>query len=1065
MTTETVNIIVRESGARVVKRKFDEIGESARRATRGLRFLQNALWTLGAAGTIKGITHFLDILANFENRLRLVTNSTAEFNAVQKELFDLASRTRGEFESTAQIYTRVALAVKGYGYSQRDVLNFTESLNKAVILSGANVREANAAIIQLAQGMASGRLNGDELRSVLEQLPFAADVIAKHLGISRGEMRKWGRDGKITAQVVMDAFAAAAADIDAKFAQTVPTIGQSLQKLRTEFMRVLDRFDDVTGSSAGVARAIIGIANSLEFLVAGIMTGATAFGTWKLAQFIASLEKARQFQNQLTLAVKNGNATMLTATGIESARAATMLKSAEAARLSAAAKAFDARRDVAQLVAQRALLLQQQQHFVLDTRRKIARDALSGSFVRYNVALEHNIRTNIALSRTETALAAARSQLSAATAGRIATENAYTAAQVRSTAAAAASNTWSARLAATFPTTTAALRGLAAGFGVLWAVMLANPAGAVIAAIVGLVAALGFFSDKIAVTADGVVTLQDTAVATFQLIAEAAAPMVTSVTENLASMINYFSVAFRSLYTFMGSILGDLLEMLKVWINQNIGFWVGLVNGIIAAWDILPAALKDIAILAMNGLIDVMQEGAKKVAGTIGQILQGFGFGFEAVGMSNPFVGMSKKMADAVDLSGFKKETTGAAREAASAFQTAFTRDIGVDYIGNAWGAILERAREIAEKRIANLDERGVPGILPGDSGDGKGGGKGGREKDLKTFEELIAELIQENELLKVNASEREKLNAILGMERELKRSLTTTERELAYSLLQENEVLTEAARIFEDINGPASQYKLTLEALNQLMDSGRISADQFNGKLAEARMTFLETQTSFNAGLERGMLKLMESSQDAASAAESLVTRSFDTMAEGLTDLVLTGKMEFKDLTDSILRDVVRLMMNKLVLKLFNSILDPYIGAGKAGGSAPTAGGGIGAALVGFGKSLFGFQHGGAFRVGGVGGPDSQLVAFKASPNERVSIETPAQQNRGANVTVNVFNNSTATATKTERSDSNGRSVIDIVIEEARNAVAMDIARGGSNISKGLENRYGLNPARGNKL
>jgi len=90
MATETIDIIVRENGARVVKRNLEEIGAVAERSVRGLRLLQNALFVLGGAGLLAGLTRMLDTLTNFENRLVLVTN-----------------------------YTRVALAVRELGLSQK----------------------------------------------------------------------------------------------------------------------------------------------------------------------------------------------------------------------------------------------------------------------------------------------------------------------------------------------------------------------------------------------------------------------------------------------------------------------------------------------------------------------------------------------------------------------------------------------------------------------------------------------------------------------------------------------------------------------------------------------------------------------------------------------------------------------------------------------------------------------------------------------------------------------------------------------------------------------------------
>ena len=160
MVTENVDIRFRESGARIVKRRIDEIGQSANNATRGIFLMQRAIFVLGGFGAARALQRQVDLLTNVENRLRLTTGSTQELEAVQTRLFKVARDSRSAFEGVAEIYSRTALSVKNLGISTDETVRFTESLAKASILSGASTREANAALIQLSQGLASNRLSG-----------------------------------------------------------------------------------------------------------------------------------------------------------------------------------------------------------------------------------------------------------------------------------------------------------------------------------------------------------------------------------------------------------------------------------------------------------------------------------------------------------------------------------------------------------------------------------------------------------------------------------------------------------------------------------------------------------------------------------------------------------------------------------------------------------------------------------------------------------------------------------------------------------------------------------------
>lgn len=289
MATERIEIIVSERGTRTVRRNIEDIGGGAKGAESAVTLLNRALGLLGGALALDKLIRMADTFTNIQNRLKLVTTGTENLARVTDELFNVANRTRSSYESTAELYTRVAQASKDLGRSQEELLQFTESLNQAVILSGASAEEASAGIIQLSQGIASGALQGDELRSVLEQLPAVADVIAKSLGVTRGELRAMGKEGKITAQVVLDAFKQAREELDGKFAQTVPTIGQSFTVLQNNAMRLWGEFTTGSGIAQGLAQALLLVANNLDRIIPLAIGVGVAFAGWSIASTIAGI--------------------------------------------------------------------------------------------------------------------------------------------------------------------------------------------------------------------------------------------------------------------------------------------------------------------------------------------------------------------------------------------------------------------------------------------------------------------------------------------------------------------------------------------------------------------------------------------------------------------------------------------------------------------------------------------------------------------------------------------------------------------------------------------------------
>lgn len=259
--------------------KLEKSGERLRRT------LGRAFTLVGLIAAARQIGVFADTLTNAANRIRLVTKNSKELNAVMQRLFDISARTRTGFSSTATIFSRTALAVKDLGLSLQETLDFTEALNQAIVLSGVKAQEANAGLIQLSQGLASGTLRGDELRSVLEQLPKVADLIAAQLGVLRGELRILGEQGKISTKQIIKAFTGlAAADLVKAFGDSIPTISQGFSVLTTRIIQFVGKADAATGASEKLARSLIFIAENLELIgKLAIVAGAALGGPFAKA--------------------------------------------------------------------------------------------------------------------------------------------------------------------------------------------------------------------------------------------------------------------------------------------------------------------------------------------------------------------------------------------------------------------------------------------------------------------------------------------------------------------------------------------------------------------------------------------------------------------------------------------------------------------------------------------------------------------------------------------------------------------------------------------------------------
>jgi len=290
------------SGAQQVGKGLKETETAADKLQRTIR---NTFAGIGVALIVRELGQAADAYTNMQNRIRTVTESEAELNSVTRQLFQIANETRGAFDAVAEVYTRTASAVKALGISQDETLAFTKSLNQAVALGGSAAEESRAGLLQLSQGLASGALRGDELRSVLEQLPVVADVIAKSLGVTRGELRGLAEDGKLTAQVILDAFEQSRGELETRFAKSVPTISQAFVVLKNNIVEFVGAADQATQVSGALASVIVFASEHIDILTAGVIVLAVAALPAALSAMGALIAQSTILQGVLSGALFN----------------------------------------------------------------------------------------------------------------------------------------------------------------------------------------------------------------------------------------------------------------------------------------------------------------------------------------------------------------------------------------------------------------------------------------------------------------------------------------------------------------------------------------------------------------------------------------------------------------------------------------------------------------------------------------------------------------------------------------------------------------------------------------
>lgn len=222
---------------------IDKVAKSSRSVQRNFSNLRNVFLGVFAAKGLKEVVRMADSIQLLGDRITAFTGDTESGARALDLLFDAANRTNSEVDTLADGFNRVALATQELRLSTEQMIAFTTTLQNAFRIQGASAAESRGAIIQLTQGLASGALRGQELRSVLEASAVAGSVLADAVGISRGELIKFAETGALTSEVVLKAFSKRTLELDERAGKLGTTFGQTLTKATNEFKRGLNELN------------------------------------------------------------------------------------------------------------------------------------------------------------------------------------------------------------------------------------------------------------------------------------------------------------------------------------------------------------------------------------------------------------------------------------------------------------------------------------------------------------------------------------------------------------------------------------------------------------------------------------------------------------------------------------------------------------------------------------------------------------------------------------------------------------------------------------------------------
>lgn len=284
---DTYVIEFRTSGTARVQRDIASIGRQANATRRALAFLRSFLVVFASVQIFSGIFRLADAFTNLSNRLTVLSRDAQVVQSLRSEIFRLANETRLPVEDLNEVFVRISRSTLRLGLNFKELLGITETVSKAVQLGGASAQEAAGGLRQLSQGLASGALQGEELRSVAENLPRVADVIAKEFIpelkeaglITQDFSGKDGlggllialnrvKEGVLVTNRVIKAFVDEGGEINEAFSRIRPTIEQAFTVFRNRVVEFAGNLNQTTGIANTLAEGILKLSEHVDILVA-----------------------------------------------------------------------------------------------------------------------------------------------------------------------------------------------------------------------------------------------------------------------------------------------------------------------------------------------------------------------------------------------------------------------------------------------------------------------------------------------------------------------------------------------------------------------------------------------------------------------------------------------------------------------------------------------------------------------------------------------------------------------------------------------------------------------------
>ncbi|MFU8927578.1 tape measure protein [Acinetobacter puyangensis] len=292
-----------------VEKSIDRLGDASERTR---RLVGSLVATAGVGISVSGIVKAADSYTELNNQLKLVTSSQVGLQTALDDTFRIAQNTASTWSSVSDVYQKFAKQSEALGLSQERVAGITETVTKAVAMSGATAAASEAALLQFGQALNTGYLRGVELTSVMSQTPGLAKAIADGMGVSVGELKGLGEQGKITTEVMIAALEKMSKGVSDEYDKTATTVSSSFNLISNGVKKFVGETDKSLGASENFVSAVRLVSENLDTMTEVAMVGGAYLGGKYVYSIYASIAATGQRIASTLNQIKTDNDAIIT---------------------------------------------------------------------------------------------------------------------------------------------------------------------------------------------------------------------------------------------------------------------------------------------------------------------------------------------------------------------------------------------------------------------------------------------------------------------------------------------------------------------------------------------------------------------------------------------------------------------------------------------------------------------------------------------------------------------------------------------------------------------------------